>query len=278
MRIATVNVNGIRAAARKGMGQWIESTQADVILMQEVRAPEDMVAGLVGQGYQIVQQASVLKGRAGVAVAVRDEIQIGQCTYGIAAGLEPGEDGQITEPAVDTGRWVEVDIPELKTTVVSAYLHSGVADNEEKMAAKYAHLNRVTQRLEQLRAQRTAEIPHVLVAGDFNIVHTSSDIKNWRPNHNKTAGVLDTEIAYLDRWLGEMGYVDAHRHLVGDIQGPYTWWSQRGKAFDNDAGWRIDYQMTTPALAEAAIEARVDRASQYDTRWSDHAPLVMTYR
>ncbi|QOR47064.1 endonuclease/exonuclease/phosphatase family protein [Trueperella pecoris] len=278
MLVASVNVNGIRAAARKGMGAWIESTDADVILLQEVRAPEELVAALVGETYEIVQQASALKGRAGVAVAVKKDFEIGRTSRGLMAGLEPGEDGQLVEPAVDTGRWVEVEVPELGTTFVSAYLHSGVADNAEKMAAKYAHLERVTQRLAELDAARQSGPAHVLVGGDFNIVHTPADIKNWKPNHNKTAGVLDAEIAYLDRWFGELGYVDAHRRLVGDMQGPYTWWSQRGKAFDNDAGWRIDYHMTSPELAEKATDARVDRADAYDARWSDHAPLVMTYR
>lgn len=273
MLVATVNVNGIRAAARKGMGEWIAATDADVILLQEVRAPEDLAAGLIGDRYRVIQQASVLKGRAGVAVAVKADYELGPTRLGLQAGLAPA-DGTLAEPPVDTGRWVEVDVPALDTTFVSAYLHSGVADNAEKMAAKYAHLDRVTQRLDELRSDRP--LAHVLVAGDFNIVHTPLDIKNWKPNHNKTAGVLDREIAYLDRWFED--YVDTQRHLVGEIQGPYTWWSQRGKAFDNDAGWRIDYQMTTPALAALAVDARVDRASQYAKRWSDHAPLVVTYR
>jgi exodeoxyribonuclease-3 len=71
--------------------------------------------------------------------------------------------------------------------------------------------------------------------------------------------------------------VDVQRSLAGDVPGPYTWWSQRGKAFDNDSGWRIDYQLTTPELGERATAAQVDRAPSYDTRWSDHAPLVVTY-
>ncbi|MCI7306595.1 MAG: exodeoxyribonuclease III [Trueperella sp.] len=273
MLVATVNVNGIRAAARKGMGEWIDATDADVILFQEVRAPEDLAAGLIGDRYRVIQQASVLKGRAGVAVAVKADYELGPTRLGLQAGLAPA-DATLAEPPVDTGRWVEVDVPALDTTFVSAYLHSGVADDAEKMTAKYAHLDRVTQRLDELRSDRP--LAHVLVAGDFNIVHTPLDIKNWKPNHNKTAGVLDREIAYLDRWFED--YVDTQRRLVGEVQGPYTWWSQRGKAFDNDAGWRIDYQMTSPDLAALAVDARVDRASQYAKRWSDHAPLVVTYR
>lgn len=281
MRIATCNVNGLRAAVRKGMGQWIAQTQADVLLLQEVRAPEALVADLISPAdlahqpanlqYQIVQQACRIKGRAGVAIAVRAGIELGQTRIGLASGLAPDTD----EPDVDTGRWVEVDLPTLNTTFISAYLHSGVADDEAKMAAKYAHLARVTERLTQLRQERP--LTHVLLAGDFNIVHTAADIKNWKSNHNRTAGVLDPEIAYLDEWISQLGFVDVQRRLSPDTQGPYTWWSQRGKAFDNDAGWRIDYQLANPELAAKAGNFRIDRASEYSGRWSDHAPLVIEY-
>ena len=266
MLVATVNVNGIRAAVRKGMESWVEQTAADVVLLQELRAPEDLVSDIVGDGYTLVQEASVLKGRAGVAIAVRNDHAVVSSVIGL----------DDEEPDVDTGRWVEATVPSLGTTFVSAYMHSGVATDEVKMAAKYAHLDRVEARLAELLASRTEEAPHVLVGGDFNIVHTPLDIKNWKPNYNKTSGVLEPEIEYLNRWF-TCDWVDTHRMLSGDAQGPYTWWSQRGKAFDNDAGWRIDYQMTTPELAERAVSARVDRAASYAERWSDHAPLVMKY-
>ena len=109
------------------------------------------------------------------------------------------------------------------------------------------------------------------------MVRSERDIKNWKPNHNKIAGVMDEEIAHLEGWFSD-GWVDVSRHLVGDEeQGPYTWWSQRGKAFDNNAGWRIDYQVLTPALAERARSVSVDRAPDYASRWSDHAPLIIEY-
>ncbi|MFP7696550.1 exodeoxyribonuclease III [Trueperella sp. LYQ143] len=272
MRVATVNVNGIRAAVRKGMHEWVAQATPDILLLQEVRAPEDILAELTAPGYTMYAHPSQLKGRAGVAIAVAHGIEVGEIRYGLPTGLAVAD----AEPPVDTGRWIEADIPQFDTTFVSAYLHSGIADQEEKMAAKYAHLDRVTQRLQELRESATG-MSHVLVGGDFNIVHTERDIKNWKSNHNKTAGVLDAEIAYLTKWFEELGYVDAHRRLVGDAQGPYTWWSQRGQAFDNDAGWRIDYQMVCPQLAAAAQTARVDRAPDYASRWSDHAPLVMSY-
>lgn len=288
MLVATCNVNGLRAAVRKGAPEWIEEHLPDVLLLQEVRAPEELVADLLGGRYNVFQQACEIKGRAGVAVAVRDDYGVGRVSIGLGVGVPEADGGYAQgdattavdrpgEPPVDTGRWVEVDVPELKTTFVSTYLHSGKADDEAKMSCKYSHLDRVEKRLAELQTNRPDDVPHVLVAGDFNIVHTERDIKNWKPNHNKTSGVLDTEIAYLNRWFGEHGWVDVQRSLIGDEHAEYTWWSQRGKAFDNNVGWRIDYQMTTPELAELATSVRIDRAAGYDTRWSDHAPLVVSY-
>lgn len=288
MRIATCNVNGLRAAVKKGAPAWFEEHTPDILLLQEVRAPEELVFDLLGGKYQVFQQACQIKGRAGVVVAVRDGIEVSRVSIGLGAGLAEEDGGYAdgsaktvvvspNEPAADTGRWVEVDVPSLKTTFVSTYLFSGNATDQVKMDQKYAHLDRVTQRLGELRHDRPADLPHVLVAGDFNIVHTARDITNWKSNHNKTAGVLDREIAYLDNWLTDLNYVDVHRSLMGEEQADYTWWSQRGQAFDKNVGWRIDYQMTTPELAVLAQSARVDRAASYDTRWSDHAPLVIDY-
>lgn len=271
MLVATCNVNGIRAAVRKGFSAWLAETSLDVLLLQEVRAPEDLLPELIGDSYQVFAHASALAGRAGVAIALQKKYAAGEVQIGLPAAA-----GGSAEPDVDTGRWLEVDVPELETTFVSAYLHSGVADNPEKMQAKYAHLDKVSTRLEQIPAAPRQK--HILVAGDFNIVYGEKDIKNWKSNHNKTSGVLDKEIAYLHKWFGEFGYVDVQRHLAGDIQGPYTWWSQRGKAFDNDAGWRIDYQMSDADLAARAVMQRVDRAPSYAERFSDHAPLVIEYK
>lgn len=118
---------------------------------------------------------------------------------------------------------------------------------------------------------------HVLVMGDLNVGHTELDIKNWKGNR-KNSGFLPEERAFFDQYFGETGYVDVARSLAGEVEGPYTWWSYRGKAFDNDTGWRIDYHAATPALAELAANLRVDRAADYSLRWSDHAPLLVDYR
>lgn len=278
LKIATVNVNGIRAAFRKGMDTWLEQANPDVVLAQEVRASEEITQELFGDEWQVAVNASQLKGRAGVAVAVRK-----------SSPWHLEDSKADTVPVAvpqDGGRWLEAVLARDETgggederlRVISAYFHSGEVGSE-KQDHKMAHLERIGHRLEQLMSPAASSEntePLVLVAGDFNVVHTELDIKNWKPNHNKRAGVLDEEIAFLDRWR-EQGWVDVARALAGQVQGPYSWWSWRGKAFDNDAGWRIDYHLATPRLAEAARSQQVDRATAYDQRFSDHAPVVVTY-
>ena len=279
LKIATVNVNGIRAAFRKGMDTWLEQANPDVVLAQEVRASEEITQELFGDEWQVAVNASQLKGRAGVAVAVRKSSPW---------HLEDSKADTVpVEVPQDGGRWLEALLVKENETgggedarlrVISAYFHSGEVGSE-KQDHKMAHLERIGHRLEQLMcadASSDNTEPLVLVAGDFNVVHTELDIKNWKPNHNKRAGVLDEEIAFLDRWR-EQGWVDVVRNLAGEVQGPYSWWSWRGKAFDNDAGWRIDYQLATPALAALARTQQVDRAEAYDQRFSDHAPVVVSY-
>ncbi|MDE0572543.1 exodeoxyribonuclease III [Demequina sp. B12] len=265
MRVASVNVNGVRASLRKGMLEWIEQTQPDVICLQEVRAPEDILTANFGEEWQVVQQVSEQKGRNGVAILARTDLS------DPLAGAEALGDTALA--ATHTGRWVEATVqsPSGPVRVVSVYVHSGNVDKPESMADKYAFLDLMTERLAAL----AAEYEHVVVMGDINTAHTNNDIKNWKGNL-KSAGFLPEERAYLDRWL-EAGWVDTHRVHAGDQPGPYTWWSMRGKAFDNDAGWRIDYQLATPALAATVADVRVDRAVDYASRWSDHAPLVVDY-
>lgn len=286
MRIATVNVNGIRAAARKGMVAWLEASAPDVLLLQEVRADADTAAALL-PGYRSLVWPSRIRGRAGVGVAVREDgpLTLGRARYGVADGAE--------EPDVDSGRWLEADLEPADgagaaalaardvdpgaggLTVVSAYLHSGRVGTP-KLDEKLAHLALVDARMARLLAEARAGGRQVIMAGDLNVVRSERDIKNWRSNHNRVSGVLDVEIEHLEGWFSS-GWVDVTRALAPRAQGPYTWWSQRGRAFDNDAGWRIDYQVATPTAASRALTVRVDRAGAYDERWSDHAPLVVDY-
>lgn len=273
LTIATINVNGIRAAVRRGMPAWIEARQPDVMLLQEVRAPDAVIHELLGPQWHIAHIEAAAKGRAGVAVASRLPI------VGVRPAL-PLPSGASEEFAGDTGRWIEADV-ELpdgsRLTAVSTYLYSGTVDTPS-MDWKYAHLDRVTDRLRQLRETAGGR---VVVGGDINIGHRELDIKNWRGNRTK-AGFLPAERAYLDRWYGEvaeggLGLVDVGRRVAGEVAGPYTWWSWRGQAFDNDSGWRIDVQITTAELAERVRLAAVDRAASYAERFSDHAPFVVSY-
>lgn len=264
VRVATVNVNGIRAAYRRNMPDWIEARDVDILCLQEVRAPDKIVRELVGEGWHILHAEARDKGRAGVAILSRVEP--------IAVREHIGD-----EYFIDSGRWVEADFMMADgstLTVVSCYVHSGELGTT-RQEDKYRFLQRMTEHLPVLKAEKD----HVLVVGDLNVVHTERDIKNWKPNHNKRAGVLDEEIAYFNGFFGELGFKDVARELAGpDSQGPYTWWSWRGQAFVNDAGWRIDYHMATPQLSAKALKAHVDRASEYALRFSDHAPLVVDYQ
>ncbi|GEL94570.1 exodeoxyribonuclease III [Cellulomonas composti] len=267
LTIASVNVNGIRAAYRRGMGEWLEERRPDVLLLQEVRATDEILADHLDPGeWHLAHEASETKGRSGVAIASRLPMSA------VRIGLQTGVTG-------DVGRWVEADLelpardgaPARTVTVVSAYIHSGTLGTPS-MDEKYAFLDQVTARLADL-AQAGG---YAVVAGDVNIAHREVDIRNWKGNL-KSAGFLPAERAYLDRWFDDLGWRDLGRELGGEGPGPFTWWSWRGKAFDNDAGWRIDYQLATPDLADAAISATVDRAETYAARFSDHAPLVVEY-
>jgi exodeoxyribonuclease-3 len=303
--VSTVNVNGIRAAARKGMGEWWREATPDVVCLQEVRAStEDLVAALP-DGYDILHDPCVLKGRAGVAIASRLPMVAKRVGLGLAGD-------------VNTGRWVEADVAvpgwTVPLTVASAYVHVGELGTE-KQVLKHEFLAAMTRRMADLGgrgvvapapvetvdggAHRGSLVgpapagaadgdgqvgssgpgvgPLALVCGDINVAHTQRDIRNWRGNVGKR-GFTAEERAHLTTWAKDLGWVDVGRQLAGDVDGPYTWWSWRGRAFDNDAGWRIDYHLATPALAVFAEKAHVDRAPTWDTRWSDHSPLTVEYQ
>jgi exodeoxyribonuclease III len=274
IRIVSINVNGVRAAARKGMNEWLDASGADIVALQEVRATADELA-IALPGWELVNDEAIDKGRAGVAIASR--------VPGVAVRKRFGDDA-----LDDTGRWLEVDfdVDGETVTVVSAYVHSG-EDGTPKQDAKYAFLDAMQARLPELEAQH----PLALVMGDLNVGHRELDIRNWKGNVKK-AGFLPRERAYFDRILGDagaevtgvdgsvgtgLGWVDVGRRAAGEVEGPYTWWSMRGRAFDNDTGWRIDYHLATPALAARVSDYRVFRAASWDTRWSDHAPVIADY-
>jgi len=271
LRIASVNVNGVRAAFRKGMGDWLAGRDVDILAIQEVRASTDDLEGLLGPEWSVVHDAATAKGRAGVAIASRSTATIHRVQLG-------------ADEFDSAGRWLEADYEVNGTivTVVSTYVHSGEADTP-KQVEKYTFLDAMLARLPELAAHSD----RVVVLGDLNVGHRRFDIKNWKGNV-KRAGFLPEERAYFDRILGAeddpaynagagLGWVDVGRKWAGEVDGPFTWWSWRGQAFDNDTGWRIDYQLATPALAASVTNYAVDRAAAYDQRWSDHTPVVVDY-
>lgn len=265
LRVATVNVNGIRAAQRRGMEAWLTERRPDVLCLQEVRAPDAVLREILGQGWHGVHEECSTKGRAGVAVLSR---------VGPTAVREGCGSGAAAAEFAGAGRWVEADHavsgePGL-LTVVSVYVHKGETEGP-KQEAKYRFLDVVLERAAELASDGR----HVLVCGDLNIAHREIDLKNWKGN-TKNPGFLPEERAWMDR-LVAAGWVDVQRALAGDVPGPYSWWSWRGKAFDLDSGWRIDYQFASPGLAALAVKAEVDRAPTYAERWSDHAAVVIEY-
>ncbi|AZZ55838.1 exodeoxyribonuclease III [Rathayibacter iranicus] len=271
LRIASVNVNGVRAAFRKGMGDWLAARDVDILALQEVRASTDDLTGLLGDDWDVLHDEATAKGRAGVALASRNRATIHRVAFG-------------ADDFDSAGRWLEADyaVGDRTLTVVSTYVHSGEVDTP-KQVEKYRFLDAMKERLPELQAHN----PLALVVGDLNVGHRTLDIKNWKGNVKK-AGFLPQERAYFDEFVGAeddpnynagagLGWIDLGRRWAGEVAGPYTWWSQRGKAFDTDTGWRLDYQLATPELATLARSYTVDRADAYDTRWSDHAPVVVDY-
>lgn len=270
-RIASVNVNGIRAAYRKGMGDWLADRKPDIVAVQEVRAARADIDALVDSTWHVINDEATAKGRAGVAIVSRSEPVAVRTEFG-ASDFD------------SAGRWIEADFPinGQIVTVVSCYVHSGEVDTP-KQVEKYKFLDAFEGRLSELAAGGTL----ALVMGDLNVGHRTLDIKNWKGN-TKKAGFLPTEREYFDRIVGAeddpaynagagLGWVDLGRRFSGEVPGPYTWWSQRGQAFDTDTGWRIDYHLATPPLAETALTYAIDKADAWDTRWSDHAPVVIDY-
>jgi exodeoxyribonuclease-3 len=262
LTVSTVNVNGLRAAAKKGYAEWLASSDADVVGLQEVRAELEQLPAHVSrpEGWHAEFAPAVDKGRAGVGLLARVQPSAVRVGFG--------------EPEFDTaGRYLECEFATL--VVGSVYLPSGDVGTE-RQAAKQRFMGAFLLHLALLRARAAAAGKQVLVVGDFNIAHTELDLKNWRGNR-KNSGFLPEEREWLTRVLDGAGYVDVHRKLEPTGPGPYSWWSMQGRAFDNDSGWRIDLQLATPELAATAVSARVERAPSYDKRWSDHAPVTITY-
>ncbi|KQW68759.1 MAG: exodeoxyribonuclease III [Methylibium sp.] len=258
LRLVSLNLNGIRSAANKGWVEWAEKSAVDCMGVQELKAQAadlggrfDQVAGLQGHFHYADK-----KGYSGVGLYTR------RTPSDVITG--------IGEPEFDAeGRYVEArfDTPQRKLSIISCYFPSG-SSSDERQQAKFRFLALFYPYLELLKATR-----EFILVGDVNIAHREIDLKNWKSNQ-KNSGFLPEERAWMSRALDELGLVDVHRMLRPDDTGEaYTWWSNRGQAWANNVGWRIDYHLATPALAALARTASVYKAQ----RFSDHAPLTVEY-
>ncbi len=252
MRIITLNTNGIRASAKKGMFTWLSQQDADVVCIQETKAQEHQLEDEVfrPEGYACYYVDAIKKGYSGVALYSRREPDNVMTKMGC-------------EEFDNEGRYVEAQFGKLN--IISLYAPSG-SSNELRLASKDRFSDFFLPHLKQLKRKRRDYI----ICGDWNIAHKEIDLKNWRPNQ-KNSGFLPRERAWMDS-VFEMGYVDAFREINPEPD-QYTWWSNRGQAWANNVGWRIDYQIVSPRL-----KGKVRSAAIYkEERFSDHAPLIMDY-
>jgi exodeoxyribonuclease-3 len=257
-KLTSLNLNGIRSATSKGLEAWLAKERPDCICVQEVKAqaPDiegkfDTLAGLTGY-FHFAQK----KGYSGVAVYTR------HAPSDVVVGFgDPEFD--------DEGRYVEVrfDTPVAKKSIISIYFPSG-SSGEDRQQAKFRFLDRIYPHLMALKGQRD-----FVVCSDVNIAHKEADLKNWKSNQ-KNSGFLPEERAWMTKFLSEGGMVDVYRQLHPDTTDAcYTWWSNRGQAYAKNVGWRLDYHLATPAIAQRARSVAIYK----DEKFSDHAPITVAY-
>ena len=257
-KLTSLNLNGIRSACSKGLEPWLEKHAPDCICVQEVKAQAPDVQGRFEQlaGLQGHFHFAEKKGYSGVAVYTRhrpSEVVIGFGSQEFDA----------------EGRYVELrfDTPKRKFSVISAYFPSG-SSGEERQQAKFRFLAEFYPHLVALKAQRD-----FILCGDVNIAHQEIDLKNWKSNQ-KNSGFLPEERAWMTQLLTQAGLVDVYRQLqTTATDTAYTWWSNRGQAYANNVGWRLDYHLATPAIAALARSEAIYKGEKF----SDHAPVTMGY-
>lgn len=253
MRIISVNLNGIRSASSKGFYEWLAQQDADVICLQELKAQAaDMTEHMLTPlGYHGYFHYAEKKGYSGVGIYCRE------LPRNVIVGLG-------IEQFDAEGRYLCADFADY--SVVSLYLPSG-SSGEERQGVKFSFMEAFLPHLRELRASGR----EVIVCGDWNIAHKEIDLKNWRGN-KKNSGFLPEERAWLTQLFDEVGFVDVFRRVHPELEA-YTWWSNRGQAWAKNVGWRIDYQIATPAIAGRATSASIYK----EQRFSDHAPLIIDY-
>ncbi len=253
LRIISANLNGIRSASKKGFFDWMGKQDADMVCVQELKAQAaDMTeAFLAPHGYHGYIHYAEKKGYSGVGLYTRHKPER------VITGFGNAEfDSE--------GRYVEVQYPHL--AVISVYVPSG-SSGEERQLAKFRFMEAFLPHLLQLKASGR----EIVLCGDVNIAHKEIDIKNWKGNL-KNSGFLPEERAWIGELFDVHGYVDVFRKL-DPRPDQYTWWSNRGQAYAKNVGWRIDYHLATPKIADTAQLCSIYK----DEKFSDHAPLSIDY-
>jgi exodeoxyribonuclease-3 len=255
VRIITANVNGIRSAAKKGFIEWLTDTQADFVCLQEIKAQlDDLSQDLIApKHYASYFHCAQKKGYSGTGIYSKHQPDQVVSGFGVAE-------------FDDEGRYTALRFGNL--WIISVYFPSG-SSSEDRQAAKFRFLDVFLPHLQNLRQQGF----EIALCGDVNIAHQQIDLKNWKGNI-KNSGFLPEERAWMTHLFDVEGFVDVYRQidpLATDTC--YTWWSQRGQAYNNNVGWRIDYHITTPGLAKFAKQQQIYK----DERFSDHAPLIIDY-
>jgi exodeoxyribonuclease III len=276
MKIISLNLNGIRSASSKGVFDWLPTAGADILCVQELKAQAaDMTevflrppvkpasgARAAAKTFHGAFHYAEKKGYSGVGLyskAAPTAVQVGFADKKFA---EFEREGRLVQGdfATDIGT----------VTVLALYQPSG-SSGEERQAAKFRFLELFYPYLAKLMKDHRAGKREVVVCADWNIAHKEIDLKNWKSNQ-KNSGFLPEERAWLTQVIDELGYVDVFRQL-DDRPEQYTWWSQRGAAYEKNVGWRLDYQLVTPGLAAKAKKTGI----YLDQRFSDHAPMWVDY-
>jgi exodeoxyribonuclease-3 len=247
--LCTLNVNGIRAAEKRGFSAWLAKARPDVLCLQETRAlradlPDDLASPA---GYDTRWLSAEKKGYSGVAVFSRGSAN----AYREGSGLEWGD---------LEGRVLRADLADY--SACSVYVPSG-SSSEERLARKFEWMEHGLEFMRRLARERRP----IALCGDFNVAHTELDIHAPKRNA-KNSGFLPEERAWFTKVL-ELGWVDVLRVLHPGVPGLYSWWSARGRAREKDLGWRLDYVLANRTLARRVTRAWIEK----DAGLSDHAPV-----
>ncbi|HZE92297.1 MAG TPA: exodeoxyribonuclease III [Rhizobacter sp.] len=258
-RLVSLNLNGIRSAATKGLLPWAESLGADCMGVQEIKAQAADIADRFDSVHDMTGyfHFAEKKGYSGVGIYSRKTPSAVVIGFGAPEYAEFNAEGRYIETRFDT--------PGRKLSIISCYFPSG-SSGPERQLAKFRFLALMTPYLQKLKAER-----EFILVGDINIAHKEIDLKNWRSNQ-KNSGFLPEERAWMSHALDELGLVDVFRTLNTRAE-QYTWWSNRGQAWAKNVGWRLDYHLATPGMAALARREFI----YLDQRFSDHAPLVIDY-